>query len=240
LQNYLFVAVLSCGLFVLKRQRPAPQTCARRHRRKVAAASDEQIGYIHLPDTYTASAREFPKYFYSQTRKKGLIVDGRFNGGGLDPDMFLQRLNKKLLSYWTRRYSRDQTTPAVVTRAHMACLTNYRAGSGGDMLPMEFQMHKMGPVIGTRTWGGLVGVSMFLGLIDGGGLTAPDYRIYDENGKWIVENYGVKPDIEIDLHPAEVARGHDAQLMKAVEVLLEQIKNDPRPWPQHEPFPIDC
>ena len=210
------------------------------HNRLIAEMeSDGQIGYIHLPDTYLGSAREFPKYFYSQTRKKGLIIDGRFNGGGLDPDIFLQRLDKELLSYWTRRYSHDQTTPAVVSRAHMVCLTNRWAGSGGDMLPMEFQMRGMGPVIGTRTWGGLVGVSMWIGLIDGGGVSAPDYRIYNPNGDWIVENVGVEPDIVVDLHPAEVERGYDAQLMKGIEVLMEKIETEPRPWPQHEPFPVD-
>jgi tricorn protease len=210
------------------------------HNRMVAEkASGGQIGYIHLPDTYTGSAREFPKYYYGQTRKKGLIVDGRFNGGGLDPDIFLQRLDKQLLAYWTRRYSHDQTTPFVATRAHMVCLTNRQAGSGGDMVPWEFQQRGMGPVIGTRTWGGLVGVSMWLDLVDGGGVSAPDYRIYDPSGGWVVENEGVEPDIVVDLHPEEMARGHDAQLMKAIEVLMEKIDGEPRPWPDHEPFPVD-
>jgi tricorn protease len=98
---------------------------------------------------------------------------------------------------------------------------------------------KMGPVIGTRTWGGLVGVSNFIQLIDGGGLTAPDYRIYDREGNWIVENEGVQPDIVVDLHPAEMDRGHDAQLIKGIEVLLDKIKADPRPWPKHQPYPVD-
>ena len=210
-----------------------------RNRRMVDEASDGQIGYLHLPDTYLASAREFPKYFYSQTKKKGLIIDGRFNGGGLDPDIFLQRLGKQQLAWWTRRYSQAQSTPAVVTRAHMALLTNRQAGSGGDMLPMEFQQKQLGPVIGTRTWGGLVGVSNFMSLVDGGGLTAPDYRIYDEHGKWVVENTGVTPDIEVDLTPAGVAQGVDAQLMKGVEVVLEKIRTEPREEPVHEPFPQD-
>jgi len=210
------------------------------HNRLVAEReSNGEIGYIHLPDTYLSSAREFPKYFYGLTRKKGIIVDGRFNGGGLDPDILLQRLDKKLLSLWTRRYSHDQTTPAVVARAHKVCITNRQAGSGGDMLPMEFRMRKMGPVIGTRSWGGLVGVSMFLRLIDGGGLSAPDYRIYDPSGKWIVENEGVTPDIEVDWHPAEIAKGYDAQLMTAIDILKKKIASDPITWPQHEPFPVD-
>ncbi|MCG6961640.1 MAG: PDZ domain-containing protein [Acidobacteria bacterium] len=208
------------------------------HNRLLAdRASDGQIGYIHLPDTYLGSARIFPAYFYSQTEKKGLIIDGRFNGGGLDPDIFLQRLAKKPLSFWTRRYSHDQVTPWMLTRAHLVCLTDRHAGSGGDELPLEFRAKGLGPVIGTRTWGGLVGVSMFIDMIDGGYLTAPDYRTYTLQGSWTVENRGVVPDIEVWLDPAEMARGHDAQLEKAIEVLLDAIKKDPRPWPQHPPFP---
>jgi tricorn protease len=210
------------------------------HNRAVCEAeSDGQIGYIHLPDTYMGSAREFPKYFFSQLRKKALVIDGRFNGGGLDPYIFLHRLNTKPLAYWTRRYSHDQPNPFMATRAHMVCLTNRQAGSGGDMLPMEFQMMKMGPVIGTRTWGGLVGVSMWIPLIDGGGISAPDYRIYTPEGDWVVENEGVTPDIIVDLSPSEVLRGYDAQLMKGIEVLLEKIKEDPLPWPKHPPFTVD-
>jgi len=205
----------------------------------IEKASKGQIGYIHLPDTYNASAVEFPKYFYAQTRKKGLIIDGRYNGGGLDPDIFLGRLDKKIHSYWTRRYSHDQTSPSLGTRAHMVLLTNRQAGSGGDELPMIFRLRKMGPIIGTRTWGGLVGVSMFIRMIDGGGLTAPDYRIYGTKGNWVVENVGIKPDITVDLDPNEMARGYDAQLMKGIEVLMKEIKRDSKPWPKHEIFPID-
>jgi tricorn protease len=208
------------------------------HNRRLAdQASGGEIGYIHLPDTYLGSAKIFPAYFYSQTEKKGLIIDGRFNGGGLDPDIFLQRLAKKPLSFWTRRYSHDQVTPWMLTRAHLVCLTDRHAGSGGDELPLEFREKGLGPVIGTRTWGGLVGVSMFIDMIDGGYLTAPDYRTYTPQGQWTVENRGVAPDIEVWLDPAEMARGHDAQLEKAIEVLLGAIKKDPRPWPQHPPFP---
>jgi tricorn protease len=209
------------------------------NRRLCEKLSDGQIGYIHLPDTYLGSATEFPKYFYAQMRKKGLIIDGRFNGGGLDPDIYLRRLDKRVRAFWTRRYSHDQTIPEFATRAHMVCLTNRRAGSGGDMLPLEFQMRNLGPVIGTRTWGGLVGVSHFFRLMDGGAMTAPDYRIYDPEGRWIVENEGVTPDIEVELHPTEMAEGYDAQLQKGIEYLLQKIKEDPRPWPKHESFKKD-
>jgi tricorn protease len=208
------------------------------NRKIVEEASNGQIGYLHFPDTYLGSAVEFPKYFYSQTRKKGLIIDGRFNGGGLDPIIFFNRLNQPPHSYWTRRYSHDQTSPAFGVNAHMVCLTNRQAGSGGDEFPQEFQQFNMGPVIGTRTWGGLVGVSMFIPLIDGGGLTAPDYRIYDTDGSWIVENEGVTPDIIVELKPKEVAEGYDAQLMKGVEVLLIEIKVNPKTWPKHGAYPV--
>ncbi|MBU1099586.1 MAG: PDZ domain-containing protein [Bacteroidetes bacterium] len=209
------------------------------NRLAVDKASNGQIGYIHMPDTFEGSAREFPKYFLGQTRKKGIILDGRFNAGGLDPSIFLQRLNKRPYSYWTRRYSHDQIVPNYAVNSHMVCLTNRQAGSGGDSLPWEFRKFGMGPVIGTTSWGGLVGVSMFLTMIDGGGLSAPDYRIYDTDGSWVVENEGVTPDIIIDLDPYEMYQGKDAQLMKGVEELLKTIKEDPRPWPQHEDFPKD-
>ena len=209
------------------------------NRKTVDEASDGKIGYVYLPDTYNGSATDFPRYFYSQTKKEGIIVDGRFNGGGLDPEIFLQRLLKKPHGYWTRRYSADQMIPALAVDAHMACLTNRYAGSGGDELPYEFRWNGMGPIIGTRTWGGLVGVSMFIDLVDGGGLTAPDYRIYNGKGEWVVENVGVTPDIIIDIDSKKMSEGYDTQLMKAVEVIMEQIKENPRTFPQHEPFPVD-
>lgn len=209
------------------------------NRKAVDKASGGKIGYIYFPDTYEGSAIDFPRYFYSQTKKEGLIIDGRFNGGGLDPEIFFQRLLKKPHGYWTRRYSADQQIPALAVTAHMACLTNRYAGSGGDELPYEFQFNKMGPVIGTRTWGGLVGVSMFLELMDGSGLTAPDYRIYNEQGDWVVENEGVTPDIIIEQKSTDLAKGCDTQLMKAVEVLMKQIKDKPYVFPTHRPYKID-
>ena len=207
------------------------------NRRVVDEASQGRIGYIHLPDTYVGSAIEFGKQFYAQSHKEGLIVDGRFNGGGLDPDMFLQRLARRPLSYWTRRYSQDQLTPVFANRAHMAFLTNRQAGSGGDEVVYEFRLKKMGPIVGTRTWGGLVGVSMFVGMVNGSMLTVPDYRMYTPDGEWEVENEGVSPDIEVELDPAEMARGHDAQLAKGIELLLKKIEEEPIEEVKHPPFP---
>jgi tricorn protease len=209
------------------------------NRLAVDKASNGKIGYIYMPDTWTGSATDFPKYFYSQTKKEGIILDGRFNGGGLDPDIFLERLLKKPHSYWTRRQSADQPSPFLAVDAQMALLTNRYAGSGGDELPYEFQWNKMGPVIGTRTWGGLVGYSTPIELIDGGTLTAPDYRIYNEKGEWVVENKGITPDIIIDIDSKKYSEGYDTQLMKAVEVIMQKISENPRKWPKHEAFPVD-
>lgn len=209
------------------------------NRLAVDKASNGRIGYIYMPDTWNGSATDFPKYFYSQAHKEGIILDGRFNGGGLDPEIFLQRLLKKPHGFWTRRNSVDQTIPFYSVQAQMALITNRYAGSGGDELPYEFQWNKMGPVIGTRTWGGLVGVSMFMNLIDGGGLTAPDYRIYNEKGEWVVENQGVTPDIIIDVDSKKYSEGYDTQLMKAVEEVMKKINEDPRKFPVHKPFPAD-
>ena len=209
------------------------------NRKKVAKRSNGKIGYLHLPDTYLRSAVEFPKYFYSQMAKKGMIVDGRYNGGGLDPDIFLQRLDKKNHTYWTRRHSAHQKSPNTTMNSHFVCLTNKQAGSGGDELPHVFRWRKMGPIIGTRTWGGLVGVSMFISMIDGGGLTAPDYRIYDDKGEWVIENIGVEPDIKVDLDPVEVSKGIDAQLDKGIEYLMDKIKKDPKKWPKHKKYIIE-
>ncbi len=207
-----------------------------RNRIKVNELTDGKVGYIHFPDTYMGSATFFPRYFYSQLRKDGLIIDGRFNSGGLDPYIFLNRLNTKPLAYWTRRYSHDQTIPPTTTTAHMVCLTNKYAGSGGDMLPYEFRKLDMGKIIGTRTWGGLVGVSQFIPLIDGGMLTAPDYRIYDPEGNWIIENEGVTPNIRIELDSEKMSEGKDVQLRKAIEEVMDEIDENPVKWPEHKPF----
>jgi tricorn protease len=209
------------------------------NRLAVDKASGGKIGYIYLPDTWNGSATDFPRYFYSQTKKEGLVIDGRFNGGGLDPEIFLQRLQKVPHAFWTRRQSVDQPIPHLAVEAHMALITNRYAGSGGDELPYEFRWFGMGPIIGTRTWGGLVGVSMFIELIDGGTITAPDYRIYNEKGEWVVENEGVTPDIIIDVDSKKYSEGYDTQLMKAVEVVMKKITEEPRRWPQHKPYPVD-
>ncbi len=209
------------------------------NRKAVDKASGGKIGYIYLPDTWNGSATDFPRYFYSQTKKEGLVIDGRFNGGGLDPEIFLQRLQKKPHAFWTRRQSVDQPIPHLAVDAQMALITNRYAGSGGDELPYEFRWFGMGPIIGTRTWGGLVGVSQFIELIDGGTITAPDYRIYNDKGEWVVENEGVTPDIIIDVDSKKYSEGYDTQLMKAVEVVMKKISEEPRQWPQHKPYPVD-
>jgi tricorn protease len=138
---------------------------------------------------------------------------------------------------WRPRHGEDWRTPGTAFLGHMAMLSNAYAGSGGDALPYYFKAYDLGPVIGTRTWGGLVGISRNIPLLDGGNVTFPEFGIYSLDGEWVVENYGVDPDIRVDNLPHEVIAGRDPQLEKAVEVLLERIAADPVQIPRPEDYP---
>ena len=200
-------------------------------------ASGGRLGYVHLPDTFVAAATELGRSWYSQTTREGIVVDGRYNAGGLDPDPFLERLARRPQAYWTRRQSADQVTPMYSSRAHLVCLTDRNAGSGGDELPFQFRQRGLGPVIGTRSWGGLVGISTAYQLLDGSEITVPEYRIYSPSGDWVVENEGVTPDIEVELDQRARLAGRDSQLETAIEVLLAAVAAEPRPAPTRPPFP---
>ena len=202
--------------------------------------SDGDIGYVHLRAMGGRNFTEWAKDFYPAYNRKGLIVDVRHNRGGNIDSWILSRLMRRPWFYWSQRKGHAPSwNQQYAFRGHVVVLCNERTASDGEAFSEGFRRLELGPVIGTRTWGGLVGVSMFITMIDGGGLTAPDYRIYDPEGRWIIENEGVVPDIEVDLTPAEMAHGHDAQLMKGIEVLMEKIRAEPREAPTHPPFPVD-
>ncbi len=207
------------------------------NRRKVDKLSGGRIGYLHMPDTATDGQRDFAKGYYPNLRKDGLIIDERFNGGGFIPDFFMNILRQKLANLWKPRYGQDWRTPGTAFVGHLAMVSNGYAGSGGDALPYYFKYYELGPVIGKRTWGGLVGISRGLGLMDGGGVTFPEFGIFNVHGQWDVENHGVDPDIEIDNLPEQEINGHDPQLEKAVEVLLQKIKDEPVTVPTITKFP---
>lgn len=209
------------------------------NRRRVEEASDGRIGYIHLPDTSIPGLIEFSKGFFTYSRRDGLIIDERYNGGGFIPDMFMEHLRREIVCYFhSRGAGVEDSVPAIIPPPHMACVTNAYAGSGGDAFPYYFREYGLGPLIGTRTWGGLIGIPRNFPLIDNGIVTAPEFGIFNLAGEWIVENRGVEPDIEVDNRPDLVIAGHDPQLDKAIEVVLEKIKEAPRTEVKRKPFPV--
>ncbi|HPF70385.1 MAG TPA: PDZ domain-containing protein [Candidatus Krumholzibacteria bacterium] len=209
------------------------------NRRRVDELSGGRIGYLHMPNTAVGGQQGFAKGYFPNLRKEGLIVDERFNGGGFIPDFVMNTLRQKLVNLWKPRYGQEWRTPGTAFAGHLAMVSNGYAGSGGDALPYYFKYYELGPVIGTRTWGGLVGISRGIGLMDGGSVTFPEFGLFNLDGKWDVENHGVDPTIEIDNLPEDEIAGRDPQLEKAVEVLLQKIKDEPVQVPTSGAFPRD-
>lgn len=200
------------------------------NRRKVAELSGGKIGYLHVPDTSTEGMIEFIKGFYSQSNKEALIVDERFNGGGMIPTFFIEKLIRETKTMFRQRNGGDIGFPPQSVEGPKAMLINEYAGSGGDLFPWFFRQAKLGPLIGTRTWGGLVGITGSAPLVDAGMVTAPEFGLFDHvEGKWIAENTGIDPDIAVDNRPDILAAGKDAQLEKAIEHLLNELKKGKRP-----------
>jgi tricorn protease len=209
------------------------------NRAKVDAATGGRIAYIHVPNTATAGIQEFTRQYYPQTDKQGIIVDERFNGGGFIPDFFVERLWRTTWVEWTTRDGASSRTPSSAIDGPKCILANEYAGSGGDAFPFYFKMQGLGPIIGKRTWGGLVGISHSLPFEDGGSITMPDFGMYDpRTGQWLVENHGVDPDIEVENAPDLMVKGHDPQLEKAIEWSLEQLKTNPPPVFKRPPYKV--
>ena len=198
------------------------------NRAKVAKATNGQVAYIHVPSTSINGIQEFTKQYYPQVDKHGIIVDERFNSGGFIPDFFVERLWRKTWVAWSNRDGGGTRTPSTGIDGPKCILINEYAGSGGDAFPFYFHMQGLGPVIGKRTWGGLVGISHGLPLQDGGSITMPDFGMYDpRTGQWLVENHGVDPDIEVENAPHLLVEGRDPQLERGIQYCLEQLKTSP-------------
>ena len=159
--------------------------------------SGGKVGYIHLPDTSTAGNRMLQKLFYSQVSKPALIVDDRYNGGGFIPDRMIEYFTRRTLAWWARRGIESFSSPGFAHDGPKAMLINGYSASGGDALPYYFRKRKLGTIIGTRTWGGLIGISGNPDLMDGGNVSAPQFRFLDTEGMWAVEGVGVPPDIDV-------------------------------------------
>ncbi|MBW8333882.1 MAG: PDZ domain-containing protein [Prolixibacteraceae bacterium] len=196
-------------------------------RAMVDKLSGGKIGYIHVPNTSTDGNRELYRGMYAYHEKEALIIDDRYNGGGFIPDVMTNLLERKTLSYWQRNGLSAMKTPGVAHNGPKVMLMNGYSSSGGDAFPYYFRKKGLGQLIGTRTWGGLVGMSGNAGLVDGGYIAVPRFGIYDENEEWIIEGIGVYPDIEVVDRPEQLAKGIDPCIEKAVEVLLKQLQENP-------------
>jgi len=207
------------------------------NRRKVDALSGGKIAYIYMPDTGGAGYSNFNRYFYAQLDKQGVILDERYNEGGFIADYVANTLGQKMMSGAIERDGKPVYDPEGAIFGPKAMIINQSAGSGGDAMPWYFRKAGLGTLVGTHTWGGLVGISGYPRLIDGGTVTAPRYAIYGLNGDWEVEGNGVAPDVEVQELPKDVAAGHDAQLERAVAIVLEQLKQHPVVLPPIPPYP---
>jgi tricorn protease len=196
-------------------------------RELVNKLSGGRIGYMHLPNTAGDGNRELSKNFYPQAGKDALIIDVRYNGGGFVPDRMIELLDRPVIHYWTYRGVKPNSVPGFSHQGPKVCLINAYSSSGGDAFPYYFRKRGLGKIIGSRTWGGLIGYSGNPDLMDGGSVIVPRFRFLDTEGNWAVENEGVSPDIEVLDRPELVARGEDPTLEKAVEVLLEELKTNP-------------
>ncbi len=211
-------------------------TWVRENREKVQKATGGRVAYIHVPNTAIGGIQEFSKGYYPQVDRHGIIVDERFNGGGFIPDFFVERLMRKTWTYWSSRDGESFRTPGQSIDGPKCILANEYAGSGGDCFPFYFRQQGVGPIIGKRTWGGLVGISRSLPLVDGGSVTMPDFGIYGTDGQWMIENHGVEPDIEVENTPESGVDGRDLQLERAIEWTLDQLKRNPVVRPPHPPY----
>jgi tricorn protease len=205
--------------------------------------SGGRLAYVYLPDTQVGGFTNFNRYFFSQVDKQGVIIDERFNHGGDLPDYFIHALQVEPVSLLVERWGTrpTQSYPLQALYGPKVMIVNQYAGSGGDALPWYFKMAKVGPLVGERTWGGLVGIGGYPELMDGGSVTAPRTAVEALNGTFPVENYGVEPDVTVWQDPALVREGHDPQLERAVSIALEQLREhppvryEPAPWRDYHP-----
>ena len=180
---------------------------------------------------------EFAREFYPNYYKAGMIIDARYNGGGFTSKMILDRLERQLQSLTQPREGKEITDPERAFNGKLVLLINRDTGSDGELFAESWQRRKLGPVIGQRTWGGAVGIEAHQDLLDGAQTTPPQFGPYSFPSVWIIEGYGVMPDIEVINMPKDVLDGKDAQLDKAIEVILKEIRENPKPVPVRPPYP---
>ncbi len=208
---------------------------ANRHR--VDQLSDGKLAYVYLPNTGEDGFTAFNRYYFAQTERQGAVIDERFNAGGQVADYFIEVMKRNIESYWAPRYGAVEHTPNAAIYGPKVMIANEVSGSGGDALPWLFKQAKLGPVVGKRTWGGLVGISEIPVLMDGGHVTSPSVAFFSPAGAWDVENHGVDPDYVVEQDPKAVSEGRDPQLDTAISLALRDLKDHPPSQPSRPAYP---
>ncbi|WP_298301437.1 S41 family peptidase [uncultured Erythrobacter sp.] len=209
------------------------------NRKRVEQASDGKVAYVYMPNTAGAGYTFFNRMYFAQTDKQALILDERSNGGGQAANYIIDVLSRKWLSGWKDREGLDWSTPGGGIWGPKVMLIDQDAGSGGDWMPYAFREAGIGTLIGTRTWGGLIGISTNPGLIDGGFLTVPFFRFFDRSGRWSIENEGTVPDIRVELDPIALEQGRDTQLEAAISTVMQQLEDNPPPARPAPAYPME-
>ena len=203
----------------------------------VTKKTNGQIGYVYLPDMMQSGLIQFAKYFYPQYYKKGMIIDVRYNSGGFVSKMIHDRLERRINTMMQPREGKPTPVPERTFGGYYALIINHDTGSDGELFSEAWKLRKLGPVIGTRTWGGAVGIEPHENLVDNGTVTPPQFGEYTRDGKWVIEGHGVDPDIRVINWPKDVLNGKDDQLDKTIEVLMNKIKTHPIPEFQKPKYP---
>jgi tricorn protease len=201
------------------------------NRRKVHEATDGRVGYVHIPDMGPGGYAEFHRGYLAEVGRDALIVDVRFNSGGHVSQLILEKLARRRLGYDVPRWGQPEPYPLDSVLGPMVALTNEQAGSDGDIFCHSFKLMKLGPLIGKRTWGGVIGIWARNRLVDGGVVTQPEFSFWFEDVGWGVENYGTDPDIEVDITPQDHAGGKDTQLERAIGEILRLLEEQPPKQP---------
>jgi tricorn protease len=210
------------------------------NRRKVDQLSGGKLAYVYVPNTGQPGYTFFNRYYFAQQDRPGVIIDERFNGGGSAADYMIEVMRRELYGYFNNAVGERTpfTTPGAGIWGPKIMIINEMAGSGGDLLPYMFRAAKLGPLVGKRTWGGLVGTWDTPPLLDGGRMVAPRGGFFDVDGKWAVENQGVAPDIDVEMTPKEAMAGNDPQLERAVAEGLRLLREHPVVLKQEPPPPV--
>jgi tricorn protease len=209
----------------------------RSKREYVDKMTDGRCGYFHIPDMSTGGLVEFSRTFFPQMDKPALIVDARHNAGGFVSEIIIERLGRRLLAMGACRRGLAYRYPEDAVYAHQVLLTNQLAGSDGDIFTRAFKLAGLGPSVGTRTWGGVVGIRSDKPFVDGGLMTIPEFAWWEIDGGWTIENWGVEPDFVVDNLPGDEALGLDRQLDKAIEIIRADLERDPKSLPEPPPYP---